>query len=104
MLDVTQAGVIGIGLVAALIVFAASFWIVKRKKRRANMRVSASELFEDESPDLTKEAAKLFPEPELWLNAPNIHLGGEKPILLMERGEDQKVRDLLRAMKYGMVS
>ena len=68
------------------------------------MPKAASLLFADESADLTQEVARIVADPEVWLPMPHAHLGGESPITLIGTPEEQRRRDLLRAIKHGMVS
>ena len=42
-------------------------------------------------------------DPEVWLQTPNTHLGGESPIHLIGTPQEQRLRDLLRAIKHGML-
>lgn len=42
-------------------------------------------------------------DPEGWLHTPNEALGGESPINLIGTPEEQRLRDLIRAIKHGMV-
>jgi uncharacterized protein (DUF2384 family) len=55
-----------------------------------------------EDPDIRKEVADLVVEPSEWLNTPNSCLGGEKPVDLIGTNREQLLRDLLRAIKYGI--
>ena len=68
------------------------------------MHKAASPLFADESADLQQEVARIVADPEVWLHTPHAHLGGESPITLIGTPEEQRLRDLLRAIKHGMVS
>ena len=68
------------------------------------MHKAASTLFADESADLTQEVARIVADPEGWLHTPHAHLGGVSPITLIGTPEEQRLRDLLRAIKHGMVS
>jgi len=42
-------------------------------------------------------------DPEVWLQTPHTHLGGESPIRLIGTPQEQRLRDLLRAIKHGML-
>ena len=68
------------------------------------MHKAASTLFADEIADLKQEVARIVADPEVWLHTPNAHLGGESPITLIGTPEEQRLRDLIRAIKHGMVS
>ena len=68
------------------------------------MHQAAATLFADESADLKHEVARIAADPEVWLHTPNAHLGGESPITLIGTPQEQRLRDLLRAIKHGMVS
>ena len=67
------------------------------------MHQAAAPLFADESADLHHEVARIVADPEVWLHTPNAHLGGESPINLIGTPEEQRLRDLLRAIKHGML-
>ncbi len=67
------------------------------------MHKAAATLFADESADLKHEVARIVADPEVWLHTPNMHLGGESPIDLIGTPEEQRLRDLLRAIKHGML-
>jgi uncharacterized protein (DUF2384 family) len=43
-------------------------------------------------------------DPDLWLDTPHQHLGGKTPNELIASGEVQPVRDLLRGIKYGVMT
>jgi uncharacterized protein (DUF2384 family) len=66
------------------------------------MHKAASTLFADESADLTHEVVRIVADPEVWLHTPHTHLGGKRPIQLLGTPEEQRLRDLLRAIKHGM--
>ena len=61
-------------------------------------------LFSGEKADIREEVAALIAEPERWLEMPNDRLGGEKPNDLIGTDREQHLRDLLRALKYGLYS
>ena len=67
------------------------------------MDKTASTLFADESADLHHEVARIVADPEAWLQTPNTHLGGKSPIHLIGTPQEQRLRDLLRAIKHGML-
>ena len=67
------------------------------------MPKTATPLFTDESADLKHEVAQIVADPEVWLHTPNAHLGGETPITLIGTPQEQRLRDLLRAIKHGML-
>ena len=67
------------------------------------MHQAAATLFADESADLQHEVARIVADPELWLHTPHTRLGGESPITLIGTPEEQRRRDLLRAIKHGML-
>ena len=72
-----------------------------RRKKRPVISMS-NDLFPDEEPDIRKEVADLVADPSEWLNTPNTRLGGKKPRDLIGTDREQLLRDLLRAIKYGM--
>lgn len=59
-------------------------------------------LLPDEDADIRKEVKALVANPSMWLAAPNDQLGGQKPRDLIGTDREQLLRDLLRAIKYGM--
>jgi hypothetical protein len=61
-----------------------------------------NDLFPGEDPDIRKEVADLVADPSEWLSTPNTRLGGMKPEDLIGTDREQLLRDLLRAVKYGM--
>jgi uncharacterized protein (DUF2384 family) len=58
--------------------------------------------FPGEKKDIRKEIEALVDEPERWLDAPNDQLGGERPRDLINSDREQVLRDLLRAIRYGI--
>lgn len=62
------------------------------------------DLLPDETPDIFEEVKRLIAEPHLWLDTPHELLGGKTPNEVMEEGGTQRVRDLLRAIKYGVMT
>ena len=62
------------------------------------------DLFLDEVPDIREEVKRLVTDPALWLDTPHQHLGGKTPNEVMASGEVQPVRDLLRGIKYGVMT
>ena len=59
-------------------------------------------LLPGERKDIRKEITALIDEPNKWLKTPNDQLGGERPKDLIGTEREQLLRDLLRAIKYGM--
>lgn len=59
-------------------------------------------LLPDEKADIRQEIADLITEPDKWLDHPNDQLGGQKPKDLIGTELEQHLRDLLRAIRYGM--
>jgi len=66
------------------------------------MRLHASDLFPDETPDIYKEVGQIVQDPDHWLDMPNDQLGGRKPKELIGTDQEQHLRDLLRAIRHGM--
>jgi uncharacterized protein (DUF2384 family) len=58
----------------------------------------------DETCDVGCLAAQVFSErgAGVWMASPNDQLGGERPSDLIGKGEGERVRELLRAIKHGM--
>lgn len=67
-------------------------------------RISASDLFDDETSNLGDEVKKVIGNPDDWLDAPNDRFEGRSPRDLIGTKEEQRLRDLIRAVKHGMVS
>ena len=66
------------------------------------MSSQVNSLLPGEEADIRKEIATLVAEPDRWLEAPNDQLGGLKPKDLIGTAREQLLRDLLRAIKYGI--
>ena len=62
------------------------------------------DLFPDEIPDIREEVKRLVVDADLCLDTPHQHLGGKTPNEVMASGEVQAVRDLLRGIKYGVMT
>jgi uncharacterized protein (DUF2384 family) len=62
------------------------------------------DLLPDETPDLREEVKRLVADPDLWLDTPHDLLGGRTPNEVITQGDPQQVRDLLRAIKYGVMA
>ena len=62
------------------------------------------DVWPDEAPDVREEAKRIVADPDLWLVSPHEFLGGCSPKELLEQGKEQPVRDLLRAIKYGVMT
>jgi hypothetical protein len=52
--------------------------------------------------DIHQEIAALVADPARWLVTPNDQLGGLQPQDLIGTPREQLLRDLLRAIKYGV--
>jgi uncharacterized protein (DUF2384 family) len=63
---------------------------------------SSNNLFPDEDADIQKDVATLVEEPSKWLDTPHARLGGAKPKDLIGTDQEQILRDLSRAIKYGI--
>ena len=61
-------------------------------------------LFDDENPNLFSEVESIIRNARAWLDTPNDQFNGGKPGDFIGTPEEQKLRDLLRAIKHGMVS
>ena len=55
-------------------------------------------------PQFREEVKRLVTDPDLWLDTPHEILGGRTPNEVIARGDPQRVRDLLRAIKYGVMA
>lgn len=66
------------------------------------MAVTRNGLLPGEKKDIRQEIAALAAQPAKWLDMPNAQLGGLKPKDLIGTPREQLLRDLLRAIKYGM--
>jgi hypothetical protein len=72
------------------------------KKKPTPQPSSPDGLLPGEEEDIRREAASVVADPGGWLNEPNDQLGGQRPNDLIGTDREQHVRDLLRAIKYGM--
>ena len=68
------------------------------------LRDPASKRFDDEKADVVHEVGKIIGNPDEWLDAPNDHFEGRPPRSLINTNEEQRLRDLIRAVKHGLVS
>ena len=68
------------------------------------VHMKRQDLLPDELPDLREEVKRLVADPELWLDTPHELLGGRTPNEVITQGDPQHVRDLLRAIKYGVMA
>ena len=59
-------------------------------------------LLPNEQANIRDEVADLVDKPDEWLAMPNSQLGGIKPEALIGTDREQLLRDLLRAIKFGM--
>jgi uncharacterized protein (DUF2384 family) len=66
------------------------------------MRSTINGLLPGEKKDIHQEIKTLIAEPAQWLDTPNDQLGGRKPKDLIGTDREQLLRDLLRAIKYGI--
>jgi hypothetical protein len=66
------------------------------------MLYQPNKLFDDEKADIREELKTLVAEPDRWLDSPNDQLGGRKPKEFIGAPDEQRLRDLLRAIKYGI--
>jgi hypothetical protein len=77
---------------------------ISAEGKEGPMPSSVNGLLPGEKADIREEVAALIAEPEKWLDMPNNQLGGEKPKDLIGTEREQLLRDLLRAIKYGMMT
>jgi uncharacterized protein (DUF2384 family) len=68
------------------------------------MELETREQLPAHSLDLLKDIETIFADPESWLQTPNTLLKGQKPIDLIGTPEEEKVRDMIEAFKYGLYS
>ena len=66
------------------------------------MPVHVNGLLPGEKADIRQEAAALIADAAQWLALPNDQLGGLKPQDLIGTAREYLLRDLLRAIKYGV--
>jgi len=64
----------------------------------------AYHLLPDESPDILVDVADVVPNYEAWLDAPNSIFAGDTPRSLIGTDREIRLRDVLRALKYGLYS
>ncbi len=56
----------------------------------------------DECVDIKSLIAEVIDRPDEWMNHPNDQLGGKKPRELIGTDHEERVRELVRAIKIGM--
>lgn len=61
-------------------------------------------LLPGESPDILADVADVVPNHEAWLDAPNAIFAGDTPRSLVGTDREIRLRDVLRAIKYGLYS
>jgi hypothetical protein len=66
------------------------------------MSSNSNGLLPDEHADIRLDVADLIADPAQWLDMPNSQLAGQKPNDLIGTEREQLLRDLLRAIKYGL--
>lgn len=71
---------------------------------RHQLPLSVSDLFEGEMADLKDEVRTIMDNADAWLNTPNDQFAGKRPIDLIGGPEEYRLRNLIRAVKHGMVS
>jgi hypothetical protein len=71
--------------------------------REQVVSMKRQDLLPDGTPDLREEVKRLVADPEIRLDTPHEFLGGRTPNEVMAQGDPQRVRDLLRAIKYGVM-
>jgi hypothetical protein len=76
--------------------------VSSRRRKVPIISTLSNGLLPDEERDVRKEIAGLIAEPDEWLRLPNSRLGGSKPEDLIGTEREQLLRDLLRAIKYGI--
>jgi len=59
-------------------------------------------LLPDEPPDILVHIARVIPDPERWLDAPNPNFCYETPRSLIGTEREWFLRGLLRAIRYGL--
>jgi hypothetical protein len=72
------------------------------RKKRPLTPLPSNGLLADEQANIRDEVADLVDKPNEWLRMPNSQLGGIKPEDLIGTDREQLLRDLLRAIKFGM--
>ena len=68
------------------------------------MTQQLADLLPGEHADLRQEAQSLFSDPDSWLDTENDQLRGRKPKDLLGTEDEKYVRNLLRMIKYGMMT
>jgi Protein of unknown function (DUF2384) len=63
-----------------------------------------NDLLPDEMPDVREEMKRVVADPDLWLDTPHELLGGRTLNEVIAQGDAQRVRDLLRTIKYGAMA
>ena len=73
-----------------------------RRKKPASASSAPNGLLGNEKANIRDEVADLVDDPTQWLEMPNSQLGGIRPKDLIGTEREQLLRDLLRAIKFGM--
>jgi hypothetical protein len=66
------------------------------------MNINTVDCDPDEKADLESLIAELIDKPDEWMDTPNDQLSGEKPRDLIGTNREERVRELLRAIKIGI--
>jgi len=73
-----------------------------RRKKPASAASAPNGLLGNEKANIRDEVADLVDDATQWLDMPNSQLGGIRPKDLIGTEREQLLRDLLRAIKFGM--
>ncbi len=73
-----------------------------QRKKRPKVSSTSNGLLPGEQPNIQRDVEDLISDSDKWLKTPNDRLGGNKPADLIGTDREQLLRDLLRAIKYGM--
>ncbi len=66
------------------------------------MELQTKQLLPPKSQELLDEIKSLFENPEAWLEVPNVLFHFRRPIDLIGTDEEELVRDVIEAFKYGL--
>lgn len=61
-------------------------------------------LLPDESPDILVDVRAVVPQADRWLDAPNTLFAGDTPRSLIGTDREVRLREVLRAILYGLYS
>jgi hypothetical protein len=74
------------------------------RKGRRPARLSGADVRRLVRRRLFEDIRSIFAEPDVWLDTPNHLIASDTPREAIQEGEEQRVINLIEAIKHGMVS